>query len=86
MEHAKGAALDELEPLFTAIRKRDRVTERRPGYFYRKGKALAHFHQDPLGLYADLHAGAEWHRYRVSASAERKRFLAALDKVVGAGT
>ena len=89
MEHAGAAALDTLEALFAAIRQRDSVRERRRGYFYRKGRALAHFHQDPTGLFADLHDGPEWRRLRVSEPAERKRFLAALDRAIekaGLGT
>ena len=82
MEHASAAALDALEELFAAIRQRGGVRERRRGYFYRKGRALVHFHQDPTGLFADLHDGPEWHRLRVSEPAERKRFLAALDKAI----
>lgn len=82
MVHADAAALDALEELLAAIRERDGVRDRRRGYFYRKGRALVHFHQDPAGLYADLHEGSEWHRLRVSEPEERRRFLAALDAAI----
>ena len=82
MEHADAATLDTLEELLGAIRERDGVRDRRRGYFYHKGRALVHFHQDPAGLYADLHDGSEWYRLRVSEPEERKRFLAALDEAV----
>jgi hypothetical protein len=82
MEHAGAAALDALEGLIAAIRQRDDVQERRRGYFYRKGRALVHFHQDQTGLFADLHDGPQWRRLRVSESEERRRFLAALDEAI----
>ena len=82
MEHAGPAALAALDALFVAMRKRAGVADKRAGHFYRKGRALAHFHQDLSGLYADLHDGPEWRRLRVSTQAERRRFLAALDKVL----
>lgn len=82
MEHADAAALDALGDLLVAIRERDRVRERRPGCFYRNGRALVHFHQDRTGLYADLHDGPEWRRIRVSEPGERDRFLAALDEAL----
>jgi hypothetical protein len=83
MEHAGDAALDALEDLMAAIRQRDGVHDRRRGYFYRKGRALVHFHQDSSEFFADLHDGPEWRRLRVSEPEERKRFLAVLDEAIG---
>lgn len=82
MEHADASALDALEELPAAMRQRDGVRERRRGYFYRKGRALVHFHQDPTGLFADLHDGPEWRRLRVSEPDERRCFLTALDDAI----
>ena len=82
MEHAGLAALDSLEELLAAIRKREGVRERGRGNFFRKGRALVHFHQDAAGLFADLHDGPEWRRLRVSQPHEQKRFLGALDKAI----
>ena len=80
MKHAGPAALDALDDLIVAIRGRGRLKEPRPGIFYRKGKAWLHFHEDKAGLFADLRAGAEWERFRVSDPAERAKLLAMIDR------
>ncbi|MGH7050050.1 MAG: hypothetical protein ACREFS_08995 [Acetobacteraceae bacterium] len=85
MEHAGDAELAALEDLMAAIRRRHGVHDRRRGYFYRKGRALVHFHQDPTGLFADLHDGPEWRRLRVSEPEEQRHFLAALDEAITKG-
>lgn len=82
MEHAESTALDALEELLVAIRRRPGVQERRRGYFYRKGRALVHFHQDGTGLFADLHEGPGWRRFRVSAPDEQTLFIAELDATI----
>jgi len=85
MKHASPAALDALDSLFAEILMREGVKDRGRGHFYRNGKALAHFHEDPSGLYADLHMGRVWRRLRVSEPDERDRFLAALDDAIPTG-
>jgi hypothetical protein len=80
MKHAGPATLDALDDLITAIRARDGLREPRPGIFYRKGKAWLHFHEDKTGLFADLRAGTEWERFRVSTPEERANLLATIDR------
>jgi hypothetical protein len=82
MKHASPAALAALNELIIAIRARDGLKEPRPGVFYRKGRAWLHFHEDEAGLFADLHLGAEWERFRVSEPKERAKLLAVIDRAL----
>lgn len=82
MKHAGTAALDELTELIAAIRLCGGLREPRRGVFYRKGKAWLHFHEDKAGLFADLRAGAEWERFRVSTADEQAGLLAAIDRAL----
>jgi hypothetical protein len=79
MQHATPEALLELADLLASIREQPGVREPRPGTFYCKGKALAHFHVDPSGLYADARIGPAWSRLRVSEPGERADFLRLLE-------
>ena len=78
MKHAGPAALAALGGLLAEIRREEGVVERRPGIFYRKGRALLHFHEDPSGLHADLRRTDTFERFRVESAAERRAFLAML--------
>ena len=80
MKHAGAAALDQLGDLVAQVRARGGLREPRPGVFYRKGTAWLHFHEDEAGLFADLRAGAQWERFRVTDPAERAGLLAAIDR------
>jgi hypothetical protein len=79
MKHAGPDALARLADLLSAIRTR-RLAEKRPGIFYRKGKAWLHFHEDKAGLFADLRLGAEWERFRVSDENEQASLLRLIDR------
>ncbi|HEV2336318.1 MAG TPA: hypothetical protein VGS13_12525 [Stellaceae bacterium] len=76
MKHAGQDALDTLGDLLSAVRMR----EPRPGIFYRRGKAWLHFHEDKTGLFADIRAGKEWERLRVSDARERAELLSLIDR------
>ena len=80
MRHASLTALEPLADLLSAIRVRG-VKESRPGVFYRKGRAWIHFHKDEAGLFADIKAGSEWRRFRVTEPEERASFLDFIDHV-----
>jgi hypothetical protein len=80
MKHAGLSALNALSDLIAAIRARDGLKEPRPGVFYRKSKAWLHFHEDEAGLFADIRAGKEWERLRVSDPEERANLLALIDR------
>ncbi len=84
MKHAGAAFLAALAGLLAALRTRPGLVERRPGIFYRGGRAFLHFHEDPAGLFADLRDGADWVRFPVDAPAQQTALLAALDGVTSA--
>jgi hypothetical protein len=76
IKHAGPVALDQLEPLLSQIRRIPDLKERSRGVFYRKGKAHLHFHEDPVGLFADLRQGEDFVRFDVSDAKGRKTLLA----------
>jgi hypothetical protein len=78
MRHAGPEALDALADLIATVRAHG-VKETRPGVFYRKGRAWLHFHEDRQGLFADVRAGDEWQRFRVSEPEERVALVAFLE-------
>jgi hypothetical protein len=79
VKHAGAAALDQLAALLAEVRGRPGLVERRPGIFYRRGRAYLHFHEDPAGLFADLRDTTDWQRFRVSDPAEQTQLIAVLD-------
>ncbi|ATQ43111.1 hypothetical protein [Caulobacter mirabilis] len=80
MKHAGSRALDRLEPLLERLRALPGLKEKSRGtFFYRRGKAFLHFHEDPTGLHADLRAGDDFDRFRVETEAERERFQKAVE-------
>lgn len=77
MKHAGAETIAALEPVLKELRTLEGLVERKPGVFYRKGKAFLHFHEDEVGLFADVRlAGDDFERFRVSTAQERKRFVA----------
>jgi hypothetical protein len=78
MKHAGEKALERLEPLLGNLRRIEGLVEKRPGVFYRKNRALLHFHEDDSGLYADLRLDTEFERVRVETTRERSSLLAAV--------
>src|SRR6201996_1333862 len=66
MNHATAEGLAPLTALLAALRAVPGLVEKRPGVFYRKGKAFLHFHEDPAGLFADVRPAMEWERIEVS--------------------
>jgi hypothetical protein len=83
VKHAGDEALNELEPLLVDLRAVDGLIERKRGVFYRRGKAFAHFHEDPTGLFVDVRLGSDFERMRVSTTKERASFLAGVRRAVG---
>ena len=82
MRHAGHQDLVELTDLLEAIRAHPEIKEPRPGHFYCRGRALAHFHAEPSGLYADARMGERWCRLRVSTGREKGDFLALLEQEI----
>jgi hypothetical protein len=75
MRHARPEALDELETLLVSLRALGVLKEKSRGVFYKGGQAFLHFHEDPAGLFADIRAGKDFDRHRVSSAKERAAFL-----------
>ena len=75
MRHARPAALDELEPMLTALRELPGLTERSRGTFYRGSRAFLHFHEDPTGHHVDVRLDADFERFRVQTKAEQRAVL-----------
>ena len=75
MKHAGPNALDELEPILREIRKVEGLTEKKRGTFYYRGNAMLHFHEDPLGFFADLKVDGEFIRLAVNTKREEAEFL-----------
>jgi hypothetical protein len=84
MKHATPIALDALEPLLGRLRTVEGLTERKRGVFYRKSKAMLHFHEDPAGFFADLRLSPGWVRMPVNTVAERRRLVKELRAAVTA--
>ena len=85
MKHAGPEALSALGALLDEIRRGEGIVERRPGVFYRKGRAFLHFHEDPSGLHADMRSGAAWERVRVETRAVRQALLSRLGEALSKG-
>ena len=75
MKHAGPNALDELEPILREIRNVEGLTEKKRGTFYYRGNAMLHFHEDPLGFFADLKVDGEFTRLAVNTKREETEFL-----------
>jgi len=77
MKHATAETLAQLTDLLARIRAVPGLVEKRPGVFYRKGRAFLHFHEDPAGLFADVRPGEEWIRLAVGDAAGQAALVAA---------
>ena len=80
MKHAGTAALDALEPLLERVRALPGLKEKARGAFYRKYRAVLHFHEDPAGLFADVRlSGDDFTRMRVTDPAEQEALMRLLE-------
>ena len=83
MRHATEAALDELEPLLSALRQLNELVEKKRGVFYRQSKAFLHFHEDPSGLHADVRLATDFERFRVQSVKEQGDLLKRVKRYLG---
>jgi hypothetical protein len=83
VRHAGSEALDELEGLLARVRTVPGLVEKKRGVFYRGSKAFLHFHEDPLGLHADVRLTSDFERFRVETASERKALLDRIARAVG---
>jgi hypothetical protein len=82
MKHATSIALDALEPLLDELRAVEWLTERKRGVFYRRSRAMLHFHEDPSGFFADLRLEPGWVRLPVNTAPERRHLVKELREAV----
>ena len=82
MKHAGPAALARLDDLLTPLRRYRALVEKRPGVFYRRGRAFLHFHEDPAGLFADIRPDDAWVRLPVNDAAEHARLLETVERML----
>ena len=87
MKHAGTAALDRLEPLLKAIRKREGLKEKSRGCFYRADRGFLHFHEHGEDEYfADIRLkGDDFDRLDVSTGVQRKSLLRQIDSALADG-
>jgi len=87
MRHARDQDLDRLEALLASLRAIPGLTEKKRGVFYLKRRSFLHFHEDPVGLFADIGGGPDggpFERIDVTEAAGRAQLLAAVRTRVGA--
>jgi hypothetical protein len=84
MKHAGPDALDRLEPLLKALRKKPGLKEKSRGTFYRGARAFLHFHEHGPEFFADMRVGEDFERFAASSAAERAALLKTLDKALAA--
>ena len=75
MKHVGAEALDRLKPLLVQLREVPGIKEKKPDTFYRKSKALVHFHEGGEDLFADVRTAEEWERIRVTTKPEQTDLL-----------
>ncbi len=84
MQHATATTLHQLAALLAALRTLPGLVEKRPGCFYRRGRAWLHFHDDPAGVFADVRLhGDNFTRLRVSQPCEQVALLDAVWVALG---
>jgi hypothetical protein len=82
MKHAGSEALGRLTDLLDQIRAKEGLKEKKLGIFYRKSDAFLHFHEDPLGVFADLKISEKFARYPVNTERERAALLSKIDRAL----
>jgi len=80
MKHASESTLDGMSALLDRLRSIDGLVEKRPGVFYRRSKAFLHFHEDPVGIFADLrlNVDAPFTRLPVTTRRQQSALVAAI--------
>jgi hypothetical protein len=85
MKHAGEAALDQLEPILTELRKLSGLRERKRGAFYMGSVGFLHFHEDPAGFFADLKENGDFVRMPANNAREVAALLRRAAAAVKAG-
>jgi hypothetical protein len=56
----------------------DGLVEKANGAFYQRRNPILHFHEDALGVSADVKVGGEWQRVQIDGAAGRRKVVALL--------
>ncbi|HEV2361707.1 MAG TPA: hypothetical protein VGS21_08390, partial [Acidimicrobiales bacterium] len=59
------------------------LRERKTGTFYRGSKAFIHFHDDPVGLFADVRLADSFERVEVTSEAQQAALLERITAAFG---
>lgn len=79
MKHAGPATLARIASLLDELRARPVLRETRPGVFSLKSRAFLHFHDDPSGVFADVHLAEDFVRLPVTTRSEQADLLERID-------
>ncbi len=79
MKHAGPGTLARISPLLKELRARPALREKRPGVFYLKSRAFLHFHDDPVGIFADVRLADEFVRLPVTSGSQQTDLLERID-------
>jgi hypothetical protein len=77
MAHADAAALQAVQPVLRQLREIKGLREVKPGIFYVRGSAFAHFHDDKGVLHADLKkpGGSGFDRFAMDTPPQQRKFV-----------
>ena len=77
MAHADPTALQAIQPLLRQLREIKGVREMKPGTYYFRSIAFAHFHVEDGALSADLKkpGGAGFDRYPLDTAPRQRKFI-----------
>jgi hypothetical protein len=77
MAHADATALAAIQPLLRQLREIKGVREMKPGTYYFRGAAFAHFHVEDGALLADLKkpGGSGFDRYPLDTAPRQRKFI-----------
>ena len=79
MKHAGLRTLARISPLLEELRARPALSEKRPGVFYLKSRSFLHFHDDPVGIFADVRLADEFVRLPVTSDPQQSDLLERID-------
>jgi len=80
MKRAGQSALDRIIPLLEELRAHPALREKRPGVFYLNSREFLHFHDDPVGVFADVRLAEGFFRLPVTSRAQQSDLLARIDQ------
>jgi hypothetical protein len=84
VKHAGPATLARIAPLLEELRARPALRESRPGVFQLRSRAFLHFHDDSLGVFADVRLAGDFVRLPVTSLSQQSDLLDRIDACLGA--